>query len=134
MDTGGDRLDWHAAFREALKLEFDDYLDVLDFEFEHQLNTKPLQIDAVIIKKRAEVQIAKSIGRIFKGTNIVEYVRHEVAQLADQDIHKRKEVKQGTIFRSTPFIWGNATCRCVSGNGRVPSGGDKAVNGDPYNR
>jgi hypothetical protein len=73
MDTNEDRLDWHAAFREALRLEFDEYSDVLDFEFEHQLNTKPLQIDAVIIKKKPNVQITKSIGRIFLGTNIVEY-------------------------------------------------------------
>ena len=40
---------------------------------EHQLGTKPKEIDVLIIKKNAQDKIHKNIGRIFKGHNIVEY-------------------------------------------------------------
>jgi len=39
-----------------------------------------------------------------------------------------------SILRSTPSTWGNATRRRALGNERVPSGGDKAVNGYPQFR
>ena len=46
---------------------------------------------------------------------IIEHVRHEVIYLTEQDMKY--------IHRSTPSTWGNATCRCVPGNGQVLSGG-----------
>ena len=45
------RIAWHPAFREAIKAELIDFLDVLTFEAEHVLNTEPLKVDILIIKK-----------------------------------------------------------------------------------
>jgi hypothetical protein len=70
---GEDDLDWHAAFREAIELDFEDYKDVLSFEFEHNLTTQPLRIDALIIKKSPGAVITKNLGKIFKDFNVLEY-------------------------------------------------------------
>lgn len=64
---------WHPAFFAGLQIEFEEEADKLIFENEHQLGTKPKEIDVLIIKKNAEDKITKNIGRIFKGHNIVEY-------------------------------------------------------------
>ena len=64
---------WHPAFFEAIKLELDDYKDVLEFRSEYQLSTEPLRIDCVIIKKVKNVAIKKNIAAIFRETNLLEY-------------------------------------------------------------
>jgi hypothetical protein len=64
---------WHPAFRAAIKLELEQYKDVLDFQFEVPLNTEPLKIDAIIIKKIKDVEIKKNIAAIFRTDNIVEF-------------------------------------------------------------
>lgn len=47
--------------------------DNLIFENEHQLSTKPMAIDVLIIKKVTTSPIRKNIGRIFRKHNIIEY-------------------------------------------------------------
>lgn len=47
--------------------------DELIFEKEHNLNTKPLVIDLLIIRKDSSVHIANEIGSFFRGHNIIEY-------------------------------------------------------------
>ena len=64
---------WHPAFVEALRLELEQYEDVLEFYPEYQLTTGPLQIDVVIIKKAKDVVIKKNIAAIFKTDNLVEF-------------------------------------------------------------
>lgn len=64
---------WHPAFYAGLQIELEEESDKLIFENEHQLGTKPKEIDVLIIKKNARDKIRKNIGRIFKGHNIVEY-------------------------------------------------------------
>jgi hypothetical protein len=76
--AGGDMakkeaLDWHTAFAQAIQLEFDDYKDVLEFRTEYQLTTEPLRIDVVIVKKNKDVVINKTIARIFRDDNIIEF-------------------------------------------------------------
>ena len=67
------RLQWHPAFYAGLQIEFAEEADKLIFEREHNLSTKPMQIDVLIIKKRADEAIHKNIGRIFRQYNIIEY-------------------------------------------------------------
>lgn len=43
------------------------------FEKEYNLNTKPLEIDLLIIRKNSDIEIDNKIGRIFRGHNILEY-------------------------------------------------------------
>lgn len=66
-------LQWHPAFYAGIQIELEEECGKLIFENEHQLSTKPLEIDVLIIKKQEGVQIQKNIGRIFRGHNIVEY-------------------------------------------------------------
>jgi hypothetical protein len=50
-DTLSDeQIAWHPAFVEAIKAEFEDYEDGLEFKAEHQLTKEPLRIDALIIR------------------------------------------------------------------------------------
>ncbi|MHC6203024.1 hypothetical protein ACYULU_07505, partial [Breznakiellaceae bacterium SP9] len=82
-----DRINWHAAFCDAIRLELEEFLDALKFEFEHPLNTKPLLIDAIIIKKDKNTDIKKNIAKAFKAVNIVEYKGPEDS-LSVEDFHK----------------------------------------------
>jgi hypothetical protein len=78
---------WHTAFRDGIQLTFLPYRDVLSFEFEYPLNTEPLRIDAVIIKKEPEAVIDNPLGAIFRRVNIVEY-KSPGDYLAVADYHK----------------------------------------------
>ncbi len=66
-------LQWHPAFFITLQIEFKNESDNLVFENEHQLSSKPLEIDVLIIKKQDEDAIEKNIGKIFRKHNIFEY-------------------------------------------------------------
>ncbi len=66
-------LQWHPAFYAGLQIEFREEADKLIFEREHNLSTKPMQIDVLIIKKCSNDVIHKNIGRIFRRYNIIEY-------------------------------------------------------------
>lgn len=66
-------LQWHPAFYAGIQIEFEKERDKLIFENEHQLGTKPKQIDVLIIKKNSNEPIQKNIGRIFRKHNIIEY-------------------------------------------------------------
>ena len=66
-------LQWHPAFFAGLRIEFGEETGKLIFENEHQLGTKPKEIDVLIIKKNSSDRIRKNIGRIFRKHNILEY-------------------------------------------------------------
>ena len=72
-DNPDDRINWHPAFVEAIRLELDEYADDLEFLAEHQLTREPLRIDVVIIKKKRDIVLKKNIASIFRGVNVVEY-------------------------------------------------------------
>lgn len=67
------KIQWHPGFVAAINLEFAKDRSGLVFEKEYNLNTKPLEIDLLVIKKEARVKIANEIGNIFRGHNIMEY-------------------------------------------------------------
>ena len=60
-------------FMPGFKLNWKRRQNLLLFENEHQLGTKPKEIDVLIVKKERDVSIRKNIGRIFRTHNIVEY-------------------------------------------------------------
>jgi hypothetical protein len=78
---------WHTAFYDAIRLVLYRYRDVLEFEFEHPLNSEPLRIDVVIIRKRGAAVIEKPVGAIFRGVNLIEY-KSPRDYLAVEDFHK----------------------------------------------
>ncbi len=54
-------------------LELAENREDLVYEKEYNLNTKPLEIDLLVIKKGKDVRIVNEIGRLFRGHNIMEY-------------------------------------------------------------
>jgi hypothetical protein len=66
-------VNWHSAFFEAIQLELAPFSSLLDFQAEVPLNTAPLRIDVLIIKKHKATPISKNIAAIFRSVNIVEY-------------------------------------------------------------
>ncbi|MBT9775052.1 3-isopropylmalate dehydrogenase [Clostridium sp. MCC353] len=70
---GKKTLQWHPAFQAALQLELDEDRPYLSFLEEYNLSKKPLQMDTLIIKQKPDHVVAKSIGRIFRQFNVVEY-------------------------------------------------------------
>lgn len=64
---------WHMAFTPAMKLEFMEYNQILDYTPGHLLNSDALEIDLLIIKKSDDTCITNEIGRIFRRHNIIEY-------------------------------------------------------------
>lgn len=73
------RTQWHPAFCSAIKLEFKEDKQYLEYYEEYNLNTKPLQIDLLVIKKAVEIELKNEIGKIFRGHNIIEYKSPEDA-------------------------------------------------------
>jgi hypothetical protein len=75
LKPGVKRNEWHPAFVESMKTHFFVYGDQLAYTAERNLTSKPLQMDLLIIKKQADLVIDKSIGRYFRGYNVLEYKR-----------------------------------------------------------
>lgn len=67
------KVQWHPGFVAAMGLELAENRDALVFEKEYNLNTKPLEIDLLVIKKEPSVRIGNEIGAFFLGHNIMEY-------------------------------------------------------------
>jgi hypothetical protein len=63
------------------------YRNDLDFVFEHPLNSEPLRIDVVIIRKKPGTVIDNPIGAIFRDVNIIEY-KSPGSHLSIHDFHK----------------------------------------------
>ena len=64
---------WHPAFCSAMELELRENKNVLQYEREHLLSKKPLQIDLLVIKKSVDRILKNEIGDFFLGHNIMEY-------------------------------------------------------------
>lgn len=73
MGKSRELLQWHPAFFAGLQIELAEERPYLSFENEHQLGTRPKQIDVLVVKKESEYHVQKNIGRIFRGHNIIEY-------------------------------------------------------------
>ncbi len=67
------KIQWHPGFVSAMNLELAENREALVYEKEYNLNTKPLEIDLLVIKKDKDIQIANEIGKQFRGHNIMEY-------------------------------------------------------------
>lgn len=68
-----EKTQWHPPFCAAVKLELRANKKDLTFDPERVLNTKPIQLDLLVIKKLQFANIQNEIGKIFRGHNIFEY-------------------------------------------------------------
>ena len=81
---GDVKIQWHPGFVAAMDLEFAENRDDLIYEKEYNLNTKPLEIDLLVIKKGRDVEISNKIGKIFRRHNILEYKSPEDSLSIDE--------------------------------------------------
>lgn len=65
------KIQWHPGFVAAMNLELEENRADLIYEKEYNLNTKPLEIDLLIIKKGTDVQIINEIGKLFRGHKVL---------------------------------------------------------------
>ena len=71
--TKDKKVQWHPAFYSAMHLEFMENKEELEFTEELILNTLPLRVDMLIVKKKIPCEIKNEIGRIFQTHNLLEY-------------------------------------------------------------
>ena len=64
---------WHPAFTGAIHMEFRENKNDLEFQSEVVLNTMPLRVDMILIKKKKEVALKNEIGKLFRTYNLLEY-------------------------------------------------------------
>ena len=64
---------WHPAFTGAIHMEFLENKNDLEYQSEVILNTMPLRVDMILIKKRPNILIKNELGKIFKQYNLLEY-------------------------------------------------------------
>ncbi len=67
------KIDWHAGFVSAIKLELREYDECLTYEEEHYIANRAQRLDLLIIKNDALDVIDNPIARIFGKFNIFEY-------------------------------------------------------------
>lgn len=72
-DLDDRKTQWHMAVTPAMKLEFMEYNQILEYDTGYLMNTNALEIDLLIIKKADDTVIENEIGRIFQRHNIIEY-------------------------------------------------------------
>ena len=72
-EEDSDLIQWHAGFCSAMYLELRDNNEDLEHITEYELNSKPLKVELLVIKKRRDVVIRNAIGKIFRTHNILEY-------------------------------------------------------------
>ncbi len=68
-----ERIDWHAGFVPAMKLELREYEEKLAYEDEYYVDNRGHRIDLLIIKNEQLFRIPRCIGEIFDKYNIIEY-------------------------------------------------------------
>lgn len=64
---------WHPAFTAAIHMEFRENKLDLEFQSEVNLNTMPLRVDMILIKKKKDLELKNEIGKIFQQYNLIEY-------------------------------------------------------------
>ena len=67
------KIQWHPAFYGAMHLEFKENKGDLEFTEELILNTMPLRVDMLLVKKKISCEIRNEIGKIFEKYNLIEY-------------------------------------------------------------
>lgn len=71
--TEDKKVQWHPAFYGAMHLELKENKEDLGFKEELILNTLPLRVDMLVVKKKTPCDIQNEIGRMFRIHNLLEY-------------------------------------------------------------
>jgi hypothetical protein len=76
LNTNDDKIQWHPAFDAALQIELEDEAEYLEFEPEHLLSKKPMQID-VLVKNKKDIK-SKRISEESFGSIILLSTNHRM--------------------------------------------------------
>ena len=71
--TKDKKVQWHPGFYGAMHLELRENKEDLEFAEEVILNTLPLRVDMLVVKKKHDCEIKNEIGKIFGRYNLIEY-------------------------------------------------------------
>lgn len=71
--TKDKKVQWHPAFYGAMHLELKENKGELEFIEELILNTLPLRVDMLVVKKKVSCDIQNEIGQVFRKYNLLEY-------------------------------------------------------------
>lgn len=58
------KIQWHPGFVAAMNLELSENRKDVIYEKEYNLNTKPLEIDLLVIKKETNIKLTNEIGNL----------------------------------------------------------------------
>ena len=61
LNTNDEKIQWHPAFDAALQIEFGDEAKYPEFDPEHLISKKPMQID-VLVKNEKHVKLKRISG------------------------------------------------------------------------
>ncbi len=85
-------IQWHPAFVSVMQLEFKKDRGKLLFEKEHNLNTKPLQIDLLVIRKADDITISiirdGKLRKLGHNDDVIRKAIMEQYLLSDEEITK----------------------------------------------
>lgn len=73
MSDEQEKIQWHPAFCDAMELTLRADADVLTFEREFNLSSKPLQVDLLVIRKADDRSLSDAIGKTLRRYNLFEY-------------------------------------------------------------
>lgn len=76
-----DKIKWHPGFASALKLEFYENRNDLEYSEEIVLNKEAIKMDMLIIKKKPGIILQNTLGEHFRQHNIIEF------KSADDDLN-----------------------------------------------
>jgi len=76
LNTNDDKIQWHPVFDAALQIELEDEAEYLEFEPEHLLSKKPMQID-VLVKNKKDIK-SKRISEESFGSIILLSTNHRM--------------------------------------------------------
>ena len=68
-----DKIKWHPGFANALKLEFYDNKNDLEYSEEVLLNKEAIKMDMLVIKKKVGIKLSNPLGEHFRQYNIIEF-------------------------------------------------------------
>ena len=80
------RDDWHAGFEALLRIETHKYADRVHIRTEEEIGEVPPRTDFMILVEDEEVDWEKSIFRIFRRINILEYKNPHDSLKINKDI------------------------------------------------
>lgn len=102
QDLADKKIQWHQAFTAAVCLEFSENRDDLIYEKEYNLNTKPLEIDLLVIKKQPHSKIRNEIDGCFVVSSPVKSTRDSI-RLEMEEKKQKNDSARHTILPGFEF-------------------------------